>query len=73
MSAAPRVLIADGRPATHAILEPLLRRAGWTVLTVASSVEVTLVPPRTIPRSEGKAVRVVERVEGNRASTGGPR
>ncbi len=24
-------------------------------------VEVTLVPPRTIPRSEGKAVRVVER------------
>jgi phenylacetate-coenzyme A ligase PaaK-like adenylate-forming protein len=24
-------------------------------------VEVTLVPPRTIPRSEGKAIRVVER------------
>jgi phenylacetate-CoA ligase len=24
-------------------------------------VDVTLVPPRTIPRSEGKAVRVVER------------
>jgi phenylacetate-CoA ligase len=27
-------------------------------------VEVTLVSPRTIPRSEGKAVRVVERMEG---------
>jgi phenylacetate-CoA ligase len=24
-------------------------------------VEVTLVPPRTIPRSEGKAVRVIEK------------
>lgn len=40
MSAAPRVLIADATPATHSTLEPLLRRAGWTVLTVASSVEV---------------------------------
>ena len=29
-------------------------------------VEVTLVPPRTIPRSEGKAVRVVEHTEAGR-------
>src|SRR5262245_14347918 len=28
--------------------------------TIGLSVEVTLVPPRTIPRSEGKAVRVIE-------------
>jgi phenylacetate-coenzyme A ligase PaaK-like adenylate-forming protein len=27
-------------------------------------VEVTLMPPRAIPRSEGKAVRVIERTEG---------
>ena len=32
-----------------------LRRA------IGLSVELTLVAPRTIPRSEGKAVRVVER------------
>ncbi|MBI2159233.1 MAG: response regulator [Candidatus Rokubacteria bacterium] len=40
MSAAPRVLIADSTPATHSTLESLLRRAGWTVLTVVSSGEV---------------------------------
>ena len=28
--------------------------------TLGLGVEVTLVPPRTLPRSEGKAVRVVE-------------
>jgi phenylacetate-CoA ligase len=27
---------------------------------IGLSVEVTLVPPRTVPRSEGKAVRVIE-------------
>lgn len=40
MTATPRVLIADATPATHATLEPLLRRAGWSVLGVTSSVEV---------------------------------
>ena len=40
MSAAPRVLIADATPAGRGILEPLLQRAGWTVLTVTSSVDV---------------------------------
>jgi len=36
----PRVLIADGAPASRTLLEPPLRRAGWNVLTVASSFEV---------------------------------
>ena len=40
-----------------------LRQAATARLraALALAVEVTLVPPRTIPRSEGKAVRVVER------------
>lgn len=40
MSDGPQALIADARPSTRASLEPLLRRAGWSVLVVASSVEV---------------------------------
>ena len=36
----PRVLIADGAPASRTLLEPPLRRAGWSVITVASSFEV---------------------------------
>ncbi len=36
----PRVLIADGTPASRAQLEAPLRQAGWTVLTVGSSFEV---------------------------------
>ncbi len=40
MSAAPRVLIADATPAARGTLERLLQRAGWTVVTVTSSVEV---------------------------------
>lgn len=41
MSAAePSVLIADGTPASRARLEPPLRRAGWNVVMVASSLEV---------------------------------
>jgi phenylacetate-CoA ligase len=28
---------------------------------IGLSVELTLAPPRTLPRSEGKAVRVVEK------------
>jgi CheY-like chemotaxis protein len=40
VTAPPRVLIADATPATHATLEPLLRRAGWSVFGVTSSVEV---------------------------------
>jgi phenylacetate-CoA ligase len=40
--------------------------AGRLRAALGLTVEVTLVPPRTIPRSEGKAVRVVERTEGAR-------
>ncbi len=40
MTAARRVLIAAGAPEPHAALEPLLRRAGWAVLSVTSSAEV---------------------------------
>ena len=36
----PRVLIADGAPASLAQLEAPLRRAGWNVLAVGSSFEV---------------------------------
>jgi len=39
-AAAPSVLIADGTPASRMRLEPPLRRAGWNVVTVASSFEV---------------------------------
>jgi len=36
----PRVLIADGAPASRAQLEAPLRQAGWNVLAVGSSFEV---------------------------------
>lgn len=36
----PRVLIADRAPERHPTLEPALRRAGWSVLTVRSSLDV---------------------------------
>ena len=36
----PRVLIADGAPASRAQLEGPLRQAGWNVLAVGSSFEV---------------------------------
>jgi CheY-like chemotaxis protein len=36
----PRVLIADGAPASRAQLETPLRQAGWNVLAVGSSFEV---------------------------------
>lgn len=40
------------------------RVTGRLRASLGLGVEVTLVSPRTIPRSEGKAVRVVERTEG---------
>jgi len=49
-----------GVPAVAALRE---RAAGRLRTALGLTVEVTLVPPRTIPRSEGKAVRVVERTE----------
>ena len=49
---------SDGHPE----METLRRHVGERVrAAIGLSVEVRLVAPRTIPRSEGKAVRVVER------------
>jgi phenylacetate-CoA ligase len=46
----------------HPALVDLERRAGARLATANGlSVELRLVPPRTVPRSEGKAVRVVEK------------
>jgi phenylacetate-CoA ligase len=56
--------LADDQPAVSALRE---RVAGRLRAALGLTVEVTLVPPRTIPRSEGKAVRVVERTEGARS------
>jgi phenylacetate-CoA ligase len=47
-----------GHPAVAALREQV---AGRLRAALGLSVDVTLVPPRTVPRSEGKAVRVVER------------
>jgi phenylacetate-CoA ligase len=49
------------QPAVAALREQV---AGRLRAALGLSVEVTLVPPRSLPRSEGKAVRVVERTEG---------
>jgi phenylacetate-CoA ligase len=51
-----------GFDATHPALLELRRRVGERLATaIGLSAEVTLLPPRTLPRSEGKAVRVVEK------------
>lgn len=52
--------LGPARPVVAALRD---RVAGRLRAALGLSVEVTLVPPRTIPRSEGKAVRVVERTE----------
>ncbi|HSE93757.1 MAG TPA: phenylacetate--CoA ligase [Methylomirabilota bacterium] len=49
-----------GLPAVAALREHVAARLRGAL---GLAVEVTLVPPRTIPRSEGKAVRVIERTE----------
>ena len=48
-------------PAVDALRE---RVAGRLRAALGLAVDVTLVPARSLPRSEGKAVRVVERTEG---------
>jgi len=51
-----------GFDAAHPVLVDLRRRIGERLAkAIGLSVEVTLVAPRTLPRSEGKAVRVVEK------------
>ena len=51
-----------GFDAAHPALVELRRRATERLSTaIGLSVELTLLPPRTLPRSEGKAVRVVEK------------
>jgi phenylacetate-CoA ligase len=63
VEAAP-VLVArcGGFRPEHPDLAAVRRRAADRVReAIGLTVEITLVPPRTLPRSEGKAVRVVER------------
>ncbi|HEY7521066.1 MAG TPA: phenylacetate--CoA ligase [Methylomirabilota bacterium] len=51
-----------GFDASHPILVELQRRVGDRLAkAIGLSVTLTLVAPRTVPRSEGKAVRVVEK------------
>lgn len=51
-----------GFDVTHPVLVELRRRAAERLAKVIGlSVELTLVAPRTLPRSEGKAVRVIEK------------
>jgi phenylacetate-CoA ligase len=61
---APAVLArcGGGFTPTHPEVESLRRRVGERLrAAIGLSVDVLLVPPRTIPRSEGKAVRVIQR------------
>lgn len=52
----------DGFDAAHPILVDLQRRVAERLSkAIGLSVTLTLVPPRSVPRSEGKAVRVVEK------------
>src|SRR5258707_499876 len=51
-----------GFDAAHPVLVELRRRVGERLArAIGLTAEVTLVAPRTLPRSEGKAVRVVVR------------
>ena len=51
-----------GFDAGHPTLAELRRRIGERLAkAIGLSAEVTLLPPRTLPRSEGKAVRVIEK------------
>ena len=60
---APEVIArCGGFAADHPEIESLRRRAAEQLRQATGlSVELTIVAPRTIPRSEGKAVRVIER------------
>ena len=50
-----------GFDVTHPVLVDLRRRVGERLArAIGLTAEVTLVAPRTLPRSEGKAVRVIE-------------
>jgi phenylacetate-CoA ligase len=54
-----------GPTASHPAVATLRERVTARLRsTLGLGVEVTLMPPRAIPRSEGKAVRVIERTEG---------
>jgi phenylacetate-CoA ligase len=56
--------LSQNHPAVTALRE---RVADRLRAALGLTVEVALVPPHTIPRSEGKAVRVVEQTEGARS------
>ena len=61
-SSAAVVARCDGFDPAHPILVELQRRvAARLASAIGLTVALTLVAPRTVPRSEGKAVRVVEK------------
>jgi phenylacetate-CoA ligase len=57
--------LQPGHPAVVALRQDVAARLR---ATLGLGVEVTLVPPRTIPRSEGKAVRVIEQTDTRRGT-----
>jgi len=60
--AAALVAGCGGFDVAHPTLAELRRRIGERLATaIGLTADVTLVPPRTLPRSEGKAVRVIEK------------
>jgi len=60
--AAAIVEACGGFDASHPTLVELRRRVGERLSrAIGLSIELTLMAPRTVPRSEGKAVRVVEK------------
>jgi phenylacetate-coenzyme A ligase PaaK-like adenylate-forming protein len=62
----PAAAVLDGCggfDAAHPALVALRGRVAEQLSkAIGLSVELTLLPPRTLPRSEGKAVRVVEKL-----------
>ncbi len=63
VEAAPELIArCGGFAADHPEIASLRRRATERLRQATGlGVEITIVAPRTIPRSEGKAVRVIER------------
>lgn len=57
LARAGKAVLEEGGPVAQAIRREVSERLR---AAIGLGVEVTLVPPRTLPRSEGKAVRVID-------------